>query len=111
MGGGALGEHEAQYTNFTNEKTVGCWTPTVLLSQSALLSAKWVFGKEKGSHLLHKRSSQRLSQLGVGATLRSEELEFRVSLGYIVRFCPNKQMAIETVRWMEDHDNAGSEDK
>lgn len=48
-GGGALGNHSAQYTDFTNEKTVGCWSPTDLLYRSVLSSAKWVFGKKNFS--------------------------------------------------------------
>lgn len=44
-------------------------------------------------------------------TLRPEKPEFKVSLGYPVRFCLNKLTAIETVRWMEDGADAGSEDE
>lgn len=32
-------------------------------------------------------------------TLRPEDQEFKASLGYIVRFCLSKQIAIETVGW------------
>lgn len=67
--------------------------------------------EEEKSHLLHKRSSQRLSQLGVGASLRPEEPEFKVSLGSVVRSCLNKQMAVETVWWTEDGADSGSEDE